>query len=136
MMKQFDPSAAAKDMRQVFKPLHNAFFLVALLALPELALAAPDSDFEGQACGFLDQITNLLGIASIAVVTIAIVFAGYQIAFAHKRISDVAPILIGGLLIGGASQLAAWILGDEYGECSGGGTPAAMIMQQIQHFYS
>ena len=31
---------------------------------------------------------------SVAVVTIAIIFAGYQIAFAHKRISDVAPILL------------------------------------------
>ena len=131
-MKQFDPSIAAKEARQLFKPLRNAFFLVALLALPELAMAQ-DSDFEGQACGFLSQITDLLGIASIAVVTIAIVFAGYQIAFAHKRISDVAPILIGGLLIGGASQLAAWILGDEYGECTESG---AMIIQQLQHFYS
>lgn len=134
-MKQLNPSIAAKDLRQVFKPLRNAFFLVALLALPELAVAAPDSDFEGQACGFLNQITDLLGIASIAVVTIAIVFAGYQIAFAHKRISDVAPILIGGLLIGGASQLAAWILGGEYGECTDS-APAAMIIQQLQHFYS
>ena len=123
-MKQLNPSVATKDLRQVFKPLRNAFFLVALLALPELALAeggAVDGDFEGQACDFLNNITRLLGIASVAVVTIAIVFAGYQIAFAHKRISDVAPILIGGLLIGAAGQLARWILGGEYTECTGGG---------------
>ena len=131
-MKQLNPSAAANEIRQLSKPLRNAFFLVALLALPELALAQ-DRDFEGQACGFLSQITDLLGIASIAVVTIAIVFAGYQIAFAHKRISDVAPILIGGLLIGAAGQLAGWILGDEYTECT---DSTSMVLQQVQYLYS
>jgi type IV secretion system protein VirB2 len=138
MMKQFDPSIAAKEARQLFKPLRNAFFLVALLALPELALAGEDSgidgNFEGQTCGFLEQITSLLGMASIAVVTIAIVFAGYQIAFAHKRISDVAPILIGGLLIGGAGQLARWILGDEYSECTGSsGDGMALVNAVLQY---
>ena len=34
-------------------------------------------------------------IASIAIVTIAIIFAGYQVAFNHKRLGDVAPVLIG-----------------------------------------
>lgn len=136
-MKHLDSSVAVREIRQFLKPMRNAFFLVALLVLPELALATPDSggpdtDFEGQACGFLNNITSLLGIASIAVVTIAIVFAGYQIAFAHKRISDVAPILIGGLLIGAAGQLAGWILGDEYGEC----TSTTMVIQQVQQFYS
>jgi type IV secretion system protein VirB2 len=48
--------------------------------------------------------------ASVAIVTIAVIIAGYQIAFAHKRISDVAPILIGGLLIGAASQIAGMLL--------------------------
>lgn len=138
-MKPLKPFFSAAEARRLFAPLRNAFFLVILLALPELALAGgggPDSDFEGQACGFLTQITDLLGIASIAVVTIAIVFAGYQIAFAHKRISDVAPILIGGLLIGAAGQLAGWILGDEYGECtstSGGGTDGMAMLIDATH---
>jgi len=39
-------------------------------------------------------------------------FAGYQIAFAHKRLSDVAPVLVGGLLIGGAATIAGWFVGD------------------------
>lgn len=138
-MKKFDPSTVAGEARQLVRPLRNAFFLVALLALPELALAeggGVDSDFEGQTCGFLSQITDLLGMASIAVVTIAIVFAGYQIAFAHKRIGDVAPILIGGLLIGGAGQLARWILGDEYSECTtttGGEGGMALLTAALQH---
>jgi type IV secretion system protein VirB2 len=65
--------------------------------------------------------------ASIAVVTIAVIFAGYQIAFAHKRIGDVAPILIGGVLIGAAGQIARMLLG-EAGSCGkvGGGDGAGM----------
>lgn len=108
-----------------------AVAFVACLAVPDLAFAQ-DRDFEGQTCGFLSQITGLLGIASIAVVTIAIIFAGYQIAFAHKRISEVAPILIGGLLIGGAGQLAGWILGDEYGECA---ESTMLFVDQAQQYF-
>ncbi len=62
-------------------------------------------------CGFFNNINGLLNIASIAVVTIAVIFAGYQIAFAHKRIADVAPILIGGVLIGAAgSRACCWVM--------------------------
>ncbi len=80
---------------------------------------------DGKVCGFFSNINGLLNMASIAVVTIAVIFAGYQIAFAHKRIGDVAPILIGGVLIGAAGQIAKMLLGDEFGNCdnaaSGGG---------------
>ncbi|MEO8001703.1 MAG: TrbC/VirB2 family protein [Arenimonas sp.] len=61
--------------------------------------------------GFFNNIQTLLTIASISVVTIAVIFAGYQIAFANKRIADVAPILIGGLLIGAAGQIASMLIG-------------------------
>ena len=85
---------------------------------------------DGKVCGFFSNINGLLNMASIAVVTIAVIFAGYQIAFAHKRIGDVAPILIGGVLIGAAGQIARMLLGDEYGSCenagTGGGGPGGM----------
>ena len=47
---------------------------------------------------------------SVTVVTIAFVFAGYQIAFNHKRITDVAPVLVGAIVIGAAAQLAGWFI--------------------------
>jgi type IV secretion system protein VirB2 len=76
--------------------------------------AAP-SGFKG-ACdkvvGFFARFETILRVASISIVTISVVFAGYQIAFAHKRLSDVAPVLIGGLLIGGAATIATWFVGD------------------------
>ncbi|WP_133500382.1 TrbC/VirB2 family protein [Cognatilysobacter terrigena] len=60
---------------------------------------------------FFTNLNGLLNLASISVVTIAVIFAGYQIAFAHKRIADVAPILIGGFLIGAAAQVAKMLIG-------------------------
>ena len=98
--------------------------ICAMFAMPS-ARATPGG-FAGadqKICGFFDNISGLLNLASIAVVTIAIIFAGYQIAFAHKRISDVAPILIGGLLIGAASQVAKMLIGET------GETCTAMLIQ-------
>jgi type IV secretion system protein VirB2 len=90
----------------------------ALCAVPAHALAQAFGGADAKVCGFFGNVNGLLNMASIAVVTIAIIFAGYQIAFAHKRISDVAPILVGGLLIGAAAQIARMLLGPEAGECT------------------
>lgn len=96
------------------RAMAHALCLVAFLAIPELAMAGtpPGGDAEGEVTRFFKSINGLLNIASIAVVTIAVVFAGYQIAFAHKRIADVAPILIGGFLVGAAAQIAKMLIGD------------------------
>jgi type IV secretion system protein VirB2 len=91
--------------------------ICALLPIPS-AMATGFAGADQKVCGFFDNINGLLNLASIAVVTVAIIFAGYQIAFAHKRISDVAPILIGGLLIGAASQVAKMLIGDTGEQCT------------------
>ena len=106
--------------------------MAGLLVLPGLAVAAGAPDFGGtdsKVTGFLQNINGLLNLASIAVVTIAVIFAGYQIAFAHKRISDVAPILIGGFLIGAAAQIARMLVGD-----SGGAV--AMVFSALPSLYA
>jgi type IV secretion system protein VirB2 len=94
----------------VFTNLAVLFFA---LAFSSVALAAAGGNFggtDGKITGFFTNIVGLLNLASIAVVTIAIIFAGYQIAFANKRISDVAPIVVGGLLIGAATQIARMLV--------------------------
>lgn len=92
----------------------SAFFMAAMfvgaLAMPGIAFAEDEPDAVGKVSAFLTNINSILNVASVVVVTIAVVFAGYQIAFAHKRISDVAPVLIGGFLIGAASQLAKMVI--------------------------
>lgn len=95
-----------------------ALAAIFLLAVPEVFAAAntPAAGGFADACkkvsGFFEKFETILRVSSVAIVTIAVVFAGYQIAFAHKRLSDVAPVLIGGLLIGGAATIAGWFVGD------------------------
>lgn len=99
--------------------LKNASILILLayLLLTPFAMAyglqSPGgTEAQTKLCGVMANVHSILKVASILIVTVAIIFAGYQIAFAHKRISDVAPILIGGLLIGAAGQLAVMVIGN------------------------
>lgn len=105
----------------------------AVIALPGSALAQDLGGTDQKVCGFFSNINSLLNMASIAVVTIAVVFAGYQIAFAHKRIADVTPILIGGLLIGAAGQIAKMLLGNSGQQCS---STTAMVIQLLSNHYA
>lgn len=100
-----------KSIASHFRVLINVF-LIALLLASESANAAGFVDACNNVTGFFENFETILKVASISIVTIAIVFAGYQIAFAHKRLSDVAPILIGGLLIGGAATISGWFVAD------------------------
>lgn len=125
-----------KSVVPVAKALLSAtIFTAAIVAMPAFA-AGNDGygDTEDSVCGFLGSVNNLLTIASIAVVTVAVIFAGYQIAFAHKRISDVAPILVGGLLIGAAGQIAAMIMPDNanMGKCMKEGDTVGMIVPMLR----
>lgn len=102
------------------KALLKALVLLAVLFLPQLAMAGGGgaaASFDCTEAGdtivsFFESVEGLLGVASIIIVTIAIIFAGYQIAFAHKRLSDVAPVLVGGLMIGAAGAIATMLMGD------------------------
>ena len=60
-----------------------------------------------------DTVTNVQAIlitVSIAVVTIAIIWAGFKMIFQGARLADVANVLIGGTLIGGAGAFATYIV--------------------------
>jgi type IV secretion system protein VirB2 len=114
----------SRDARRLLHGLALASLFSIAVAMPELAMAQEFAGADEKVCGFFDSINGLLNLASIAVVTIAVIFAGYQIAFAHKRISDVAPILIGGLLIGAAGQIAKMLIGDTGEQC---GTTAMLV---------
>ena len=116
-MKPVMSKAAEHQVKSAFSALVTAVAFVGLLMAPGMVMAQDFGGADTKVCGFFSNIKGLLNIASIAVVTIAIIFAGYQIAFAHKRIADVAPILIGGLLIGAAGQLARMLMGADGGSC-------------------
>lgn len=119
-------SAAILGSRHVVMLAMLALYLFAPAAFAGSAPAFAETD--QKVCGFFSNINGLLNMASIAVVTLAVIIAGYQIAFAHKRIADVAPILIGGLLIGAAGQIARMLLGDGAEECT------AALMQTLPYY--
>lgn len=87
-----------------------AFTLVVAAAL----LTFTDSAFAVGAAGakvktFTTDIITVLSAIGIAIATIAVFIFGYQVSFGGKRPQEAAPILVGGLLIGGAAQFGAWI---------------------------
>ena len=77
-----------------------------------LLAAAP----KGWAQGFdrinttVTNVNTILVTISVAVVTIAIIWAGFKMIFQGARLADVANVLIGGTLVGGAAAFASYIV--------------------------
>ncbi|WP_293706115.1 MULTISPECIES: TrbC/VirB2 family protein [unclassified Stenotrophomonas] len=104
-----------------------ALAAVSMLAMPAMVMAQDVTGATTRVNSFFNNINSLLNIASIAIVTIAVIFAGYQIAFNHKRIGDVAPVLIGGFLIGAAAQIAKMLLPADV-------TKTTMVISELLHY--
>ena len=129
----------AFDLHRQFRTFATAglFSMFMLASFAAFANNNMGADATKKICGVLGTIHSLLNVASIVIVTIAIVFAGYQIAFAHKRISDVAPILIGALLIGAAAQLAKMMIANQNTSSSGAdgcNITTSMIGAAVQYY--
>lgn len=131
------------DARQSGRLPLGTFMLMALVAaliLPGVAFGQDASGTTTTTCGFLGTVSIVLNSISVVVVTIAIIFTGYKVAFAHARISEVAPVLIGAVLIGAASQIAKIFLAGSSSSngataCTpGGGTTGMIIMHAVDHY--
>ena len=87
---------------------HSLTVLAALL----LAAAAPAAWAEGfdKINTTVTNVNTILVTISIAVVTIAIIWAGFKMIFQGARLADVANVLIGGTLVGGAAAFASYIV--------------------------
>ena len=90
----------------------GALPLLSLLALAVLFATEPAFAQGGldKVNTFLDNVLTVLRGASIAVVTIAIIWAGYKFLFKHADMMECLKILGGGLLIGGAAEIARFLL--------------------------
>ncbi|WP_233115180.1 TrbC/VirB2 family protein, partial [Aggregatibacter actinomycetemcomitans] len=79
-----------------------------------MVLAATNSS---QAAGLqkvntlVDNILNSLTYIQIGVVTIAVIVAGYKVLFQGQTFREVAPILVGGIIIGAAAEIAKLLVG-------------------------
>jgi len=84
-----------------------ALFVVTLL-VADPALAAGGLS---KANSLLQNVASFLQTAGIVVATIAIMWAGYKYLFKKADLTDIAQIIGGGVLIGGAAEFAAFIMG-------------------------
>jgi type IV secretion system protein VirB2 len=80
--------------------------LTLFLLLPQVALAQGFDKINTTVV----NVNTILVTISIAVVTIAIIWAGFKMIFQGARLADVANVLIGGTLVGGAAAFAGYIV--------------------------
>jgi type IV secretion system protein VirB2 len=103
-----EESIMATALRQIFNSNVVAFILccVLFMLLPQLAFAQGFDKINTT----VTNINTILVTISIAVVTIAIIWAGFKMIFQGARLADVANVLIGGTLIGGATAFSTYIV--------------------------
>jgi type IV secretion system protein VirB2 len=94
-------------MKASIRALAQQATAAVLANLPALATA---QGFE-RISTTVTNVQTLLVTISVAVVTIAIIWAGFKMIFQGARLSDVANVLIGGALIGGAAAIATYVVG-------------------------
>jgi len=97
-----------KPLRQFIGSTVQAFVLsYVLLALSPQVVFAQGFDKINTT---VTNVNTILVTISIAIVTIAIIWAGFKMIFQGARLADVANVLIGGTLIGGATAFATYIV--------------------------
>jgi type IV secretion system protein VirB2 len=84
----------------------SALALPMVMLFPQLVLAAGFDKIDTT----VTNINTILVTISVAVVTIAIIWAGFKMIFQGARLADVANVLIGGTLVGGAAAFAGYIV--------------------------
>ncbi len=82
---------------------------IAAITLLRLCLPAAAQGFD-KINTTVNNVNTILVTISVAVVTIAIIWAGFKMIFQGARLADVANVLIGGTLVGGAAAFAGYIV--------------------------
>jgi type IV secretion system protein VirB2 len=93
-------------MKRLVHALKRQFAIAAWLAFPAISFAQGFDKVNTT----VNNVQAAFVLISVSVVTIAIMWAGYKIIFQGARLADVANLLIGGTMIGGASAFAAYIV--------------------------
>lgn len=58
----------------------------------------------------MTNIQNVLSGVAVVAFTIALIWAGFKMAFQHAKWSEISNIVIGGILVGGASGISSWLI--------------------------
>lgn len=102
--------------KQVRRRVAVRLALGQLLVAAGLIAAGPMPAY-AQAAGGLAQVNTVMQNVSAVLTgvgatmfTIAIIWAGFKMAFQHAKWSEISNIVIGGILVGGAAAIAGWLL--------------------------
>jgi type IV secretion system protein VirB2 len=79
-----------------------------------MLLLAANNAF-AQLANVSSTLTNIQGVLtglSIVVVTLAVLYVGYKILFGGSTFKELAPVIIGALIIGGGAQIATLLVGN------------------------
>lgn len=58
----------------------------------------------------MTNVQNVLTGVAVTAFTIALLWAGFKMAFQHAKWSEISNIVIGGIIAGGAGGIAAWLI--------------------------
>lgn len=78
----------------------------AIIAVPDIAMAAGLE----KASTFFSTLGTWLRAIGISVAGVALMWAGYKFLFQQARFQDISHIIFGSILIGGATEFAAYLL--------------------------
>lgn len=87
-----------------------------LRALPRVAAAAmlvacsPAFAQISKVDTVMTNVQNVLVGVAVTAFTIALLWAGFKMAFQHAKWSEISNIVIGGILVGGAGGIASWLI--------------------------
>jgi type IV secretion system protein VirB2 len=93
----------------IASPLHAMRGTAAAVVVSALPALASAQGFD-RVNTTVTNVQAILVTISVAVVTIAIIWAGFKMIFQGARLADVANVLIGGTLVGGAAAFASYIV--------------------------
>ena len=90
---------------------NHALLLLALAMLFLVDAASAQAGPPTQISTTLTNISTWLTSIGIVIITIAVMWAGYKMAFAGARFMDISNIFIGAAIAGAAGVIAGWFFG-------------------------
>lgn len=93
-------------IQAIYRKCKSKLTVILALALANPAFAQVEKVNETA-----EMIQAVLISISVVVISIALIWAGFKMAFQHAKWADISNIVIGSVLAGGAPGLAAWLIG-------------------------
>ena len=101
-LNNHSPKSFKSSLKQIYA------FISLLTLIPNVALAAGTG--LQKVDNFFNQVSNWLVGGGTVVCAIAFAVAGYKVMFGSQSVREVAPIILGGVLIGGGSAIAGILM--------------------------